>query len=139
MRVLLNDKVWDKDAIVALLNANPKAVARALLVIYANQTADERRIGETVEHNGIGFSGKDSEFLSDVAVKWQRWGRWASARQCAAVRRCMVHYHRQILQHMLDTNPNATKIVGRYIHVPAAIVAPAQQPVTEQSLYGRFA
>lgn len=44
-----------KEAITHLLATNDKAVARALLVVYANQTSDEQRSEETKYHNGEGF------------------------------------------------------------------------------------
>ena len=44
-----------KDAIVKLLETNDKAVARALVVLYKNQTADEQRTEDTKYRNGEGF------------------------------------------------------------------------------------
>lgn len=113
MKVLYKGKIWDKDAIQALIDGNDMAVARALMVVYANQTADEQAAGDTKHHNGVGFTGRDAEFLSDVAVKWKRWGRWASARQCNAVRKAIKKYHRQLLQHMLDTKEGAVLVTAK--------------------------
>jgi hypothetical protein len=113
MRVLINDKVWDKEAVQALIDRNDQAVARALLVIYANQTADEQASYSTHHNNGVGFTGNDAEWLTDIAVKWQKWGRWASQRQCNAVRKAIRKYHRQLLQHMLDTQPGARLVDAR--------------------------
>ena len=45
---------------------------RALTVVYMNQTADERRVEQTIEHNGIGFSGPDAEILSSFARQYQQ-------------------------------------------------------------------
>jgi len=53
-------KQWTKAAIVDLLNSNPRAVERALLAIYAAQTAGEQLAGTTCEQNGVGFTGADA-------------------------------------------------------------------------------
>lgn len=112
MRVLYQDKVWGKDEIQALIDTNDTAVARALLVVYANQTADERADGQTKHLNGVGFSGRDAEWLSDIARKWQRYGRWASRKQLNAVRKAMRRYWRQMLMEMVQ-NKGAVEIKGR--------------------------
>lgn len=40
---------------------------KGLTTIYEYQTADEQRIGDTAEHNGVGFTGADGEILSSFA------------------------------------------------------------------------
>ncbi len=102
MQVLLNAKVWDRTAIETLLAQNDEAVGRALMVVYANQTADEKSSLTTRHVNGKGFTSHDAAWLTDIAVKWQRWRRWASPKQCNAVRRAIGKYHRQLLQHLID-------------------------------------
>ena len=124
MKVFLKGKIWDEDAVKNLIDTNDQAVARALMVVYANQTADEKASYETKHNNGVGFTGRDAAWLTDVAKKWQRWGRWASARQCDAVRKAIRKYHRQILQHMLDANPDA-------VLVDRTFVMPVQQQPTQ--------
>lgn len=44
-----------KDYIIQLLKTNDKAIARALLVLTARQTEDERQIEATRYRNGKGF------------------------------------------------------------------------------------
>ena len=44
-----------KDSILKLLETNDKAVARALLVVNANQTASEQMHEATINRNGMGF------------------------------------------------------------------------------------
>lgn len=115
MKVMLNGKIWDKDEIVALIERNDAAVARALMIVYENQTVDEKSRQTTCHHNGVGFTARDAAFLSDIAKKWKIWGRWASKRQCDAVRAVIKKYHRQILQHMLDNQPGAVLVTGRAV------------------------
>lgn len=60
-------KKWSKDEIREMLMVSDKAVARGLVMIYSLQTDSERNESMTVEHNGVGFSGVDAEFLSSLA------------------------------------------------------------------------
>lgn len=58
---------WSKDKIVQLLETNDKAVARALVRLNANQTADEQD-QETVKYQ----NGKDSDHAMLVwDLPWQ--------------------------------------------------------------------
>jgi hypothetical protein len=126
MRVRIKDKIWDKEALTELLNRNDEAVGRALVVVFNNQTADEKAAFVTKHNNGEGFTGRDAEWLTDIARKWLIYRRWASPRQLAAVRKAIVKYHRQILEHMADHTPGAERIVGRL--KAAADPAPTQGP-----------
>jgi hypothetical protein len=134
MKVQIGDKTWDKDALHALLDRNDEAVGRALMVVYGNQTADERAAFATKHHNGVGFTGADAEWLTDIAKKWQTWRRWASARQCNAVRKSIKKYHRQILEHMLENTPGAVLVAAR--EKPAPVVP--MPPVSTTPVYGMF-
>lgn len=112
MRVRYNGRIWDKDAIQDLIDTNDVAVSRALMVVFDNQTTAEKDAGVTTITNGIGFTGRDAEFLTDIANKWRRWGRWASQKQLNAVRKCIRKYHRQLLLEMAE-KPGAEVIKGR--------------------------
>jgi hypothetical protein len=68
---------------------------RALLAIYAHQTAYEQSAGATTEDNGVGFSGTDAEFLSSVASQAKR-GRQLSEKQMVYVRKRMGKYANQL-------------------------------------------
>lgn len=91
-------KIWDREAVHQLLETNATALARAVLTIYARQTATEQGAGETVESNGRGFSGYDAPFLSDIAVKLPRYDNRMTAGQRARVLPLMKRYWRQILE-----------------------------------------
>ena len=68
---------------------------RALTVVYMNQTADEQRVQQTIEHNGIGFSGPDAEILSSFARQYQQRGS-LSPRQMHVLRRKIPSYAGQV-------------------------------------------
>ena len=60
-------KIWKKEEIKKMLQTNDNAVLRGIVVIYSLQTDDEKKAEETVEHNGVGFSGVDAAFMSSLA------------------------------------------------------------------------
>jgi len=68
---------------------------RALTVVYRNQTADEQHAQQTIEHNGIGFSGPDAEILSSFAQQYQRRGS-LSPKQMNLLRRKIPSYAGQV-------------------------------------------
>lgn len=49
------------------LRTNERWAVQGLLRVYANQTSDEQHAHETREHNGIGFTSLDAEYLSACA------------------------------------------------------------------------
>lgn len=91
-------KVWNREAVHQLLETNAVALSRAILTIYARQTAAEKASGSTVEHNGRGFSGRDAAFLSDIAQKLPRYENRLTPRQRAKVLPLMKRYWRQLLE-----------------------------------------
>ena len=88
-------RTWTEDEIRELVQTNDKVLYGALKKLYACQTADEQSIGETVEHNGVGFNGVDSKILSSMAEFLNRNG-YLSAKQKVLVRRKMVKYTKQL-------------------------------------------
>ena len=65
---------WSKDRIVHLLETNDKAVARALVRLNANQTADEQD-QETVKYqNGKGFRPCHARMGSSMAKFFEKRG-----------------------------------------------------------------
>lgn len=83
-----------------LLDRSDKAVERALVVLYARQTADEQATGTTREHNGQGFNGTDAELLSSFAQQIER-GRSLTERQLFYARKKVRKYARQLLEEAL--------------------------------------
>jgi hypothetical protein len=77
---------------------------RAMLTVFARQTADEKSAGATVYMNGVGFSGVDAEILTSFAkqylAKQQRWGATArlSEKQTALLLKKMPKYAAQVLE-----------------------------------------
>jgi len=96
-----------KESVLAILN-NPggstqkfphsRIINRMLQAMYARQTRDEQAMAVTVHNNGVGFSGRDSEFLSDVAAKTAKKGDFWTPKQAAAVAKCLTHYTAQLIE-----------------------------------------
>lgn len=88
-------RIWTEDEIRRLVQENDKVLYGALLKLYGEQTKDEQDDGETKHHNGVGFNGADSRFLSSVAEFLKQRG-FLTPKQKAAVRRKLVKYNRQL-------------------------------------------
>lgn len=52
-----------------LLKTNNKALLRAIVLIYDNQTPEEKDKGESIENNYIGFNKIDAKEMGDIAKK----------------------------------------------------------------------
>jgi hypothetical protein len=86
-----------KDEILKLLTESDRAVERAVLAIYARQTADERAIEATTMHNGMGFGAFDAEFLTSLAKRLES-GRHLTPEQMKHARKKMLRYTRQLIE-----------------------------------------
>lgn len=86
------------------IKTNVAMAYEVLTTIFDMQTAEEQASDMTVEHNGVGFSGTDAEFLSSVAKqligKQEKYGKdtaYLSAKQTEYVQKIMPKYARQYL------------------------------------------
>lgn len=50
-------------------------VGRALVAVFKNQTADERKSKDTITHNGVGFAPMDAKSGSLTAMYFMKHGR----------------------------------------------------------------
>jgi hypothetical protein len=100
------------DTIRDLLNRSNAAVERALIVLYARQTADEQATETARYQNGRGFSAVDAEILSSFACQVQakvgqtssylgrerKLGECLSPKQMDIARRKVVRYVKQLAE-----------------------------------------
>lgn len=84
-----------KLAIQQAIDSNDRAVYKALLIIYNQQTDSEKAIDSTTDHNAVGFSAFDAEILSSFAKQVQE-RRSLSIRQLAVARPKIRRYWRQL-------------------------------------------
>lgn len=79
------------------LATDPMWAQRALLKIYEFQTIDERKMQNTVYHNGVGFTGTDGKILTSLAKQYQKYGR-LSEKQMAILFKKMPKYWMQVVK-----------------------------------------
>jgi hypothetical protein len=87
---------WNKVTIQTLLATNPRAVEKALVVIYNNQTNSEQHSDSTEDANGIGFSGVHARSGSYYA-KWVISGKHLDGKHLEKARKIAMKYHRQLI------------------------------------------
>lgn len=77
------------------LEGNSVWALKALLRIYDNQTEAEQAAGETVEENGIGFTGCDANILTSFAEGYKKYGK-LTPKQMELLHRKIGKYATQI-------------------------------------------
>ncbi len=65
---------YTREMIMEMLNRNDRAVCRALLVLFNNQTQVEQSSEHTLVWNGKGFTGADARMGTSMAKQYQRVG-----------------------------------------------------------------
>lgn len=88
-------RIWTEDEIRTLVQTNDTVLYRALKKLYDEQTVEEQASRETVEHNGRGFNGIDSKFLSSVSEFLIARG-FLTDKQKAYTRRKLIKYTKQL-------------------------------------------
>jgi transcription termination factor NusB len=91
------------DELKELVKTNPRARERALMVLFARQTATEQDAEMTTERNGVGFTSYDADLLSSFAKQVienrgnRPHGQRLSARQHEVAAKRLPKYARQLL------------------------------------------
>lgn len=85
-----------KEYIQKLVTTNDRALYRAILAIYKNQTMSERNMQATTEHNGVGFTGVDGAFMSSLAEQILK-RKALSEKQLVSARKIMPKYWKQLM------------------------------------------
>lgn len=93
------------------ISSNPKQANKALITIYGNQTTSEQNTEQTIEYNGIGFSGKDAKFLTSLAKNLMKYGSLTEKQQ-ACVSRIMPRYAGQLIE--MSIKSGKIKKIGSY-------------------------
>lgn len=86
---------YSKEDMKVLLEKRNDAVIRAIIVLYTFQTKAEQEIGETTQHNGVGFNGTDGGILSSFAEQLNK-GRKLSEKQMIIAKKKIVKYAGQL-------------------------------------------
>ena len=91
-----NQKQW-KAYLQNLLKTREGALLKAILIIYENQTHEEKCAGESVEDNGIGFNKFDAITMSEIAKKLKN-GQGISPKEIALAKITMPKYWKQLMR-----------------------------------------
>lgn len=91
----MENRIWNRSEIEALIFANDRAVERGIVAIYERQTADEKSTESTNHHNNIGFSGWTAKKGSYYA-KWILSGRRLTGHHLENARKIALHHAGQI-------------------------------------------
>jgi hypothetical protein len=83
--------------IIAVLNSNPKAVERAMVVLYDRQTADEKATSTTRHHNQRGFSGSTDK-RGTYYARWVLGGRRLTGHHLDKARQIALKHRRQLVE-----------------------------------------
>lgn len=89
-------KTWNRNEIDALLTSNPRAVERAMVVLYDLQTQDEKSAETTRHHNGVGFSSNAAR-KGTYYARWVLGGRHLTGRHLEGARRIALRHSRQLV------------------------------------------
>jgi hypothetical protein len=87
--------IWNEAKISILLRANDRAVEKAMIAIYDNQTADEKSQSSTKHTNGRGFRANHASKGSYYA-RWVLSGKRLSGKHLENARIIALQYVRQL-------------------------------------------
>ena len=76
---MMKQTSWTRWRILKLLEENDRAVEKALLVVYHNQRADEKRDERTKHRNLTGFCKRDGNIMASMAKHCIRTGHLTEA------------------------------------------------------------
>lgn len=79
-----------------LLKTNDKALLKAIVLIYDNQTPEEKEKGRSIENNRIGFNKIDAKEMGDIARKIKA-GKTLTKGELAKSRNKMQKYWKQLM------------------------------------------
>lgn len=94
-----------KDQLVSTLRFqlinNPARAIKALLTLYDYQTQDEKEVGKTQHHNGVGFMQRDDKILTSLAKFYLDNGRLSPAQEALLMSK-IGKYAGQLISHSLS-------------------------------------
>lgn len=93
--MMTSEKKWSVEEIREMLDTNPKAVVRGVVVLFKLQTDEEQAADETRVHNKQGFNAFDAEILSSFAKQLLA-GRTLSEKQFSIAKKKIRKYARQL-------------------------------------------
>lgn len=90
-----NQRQWES-YLKNLIKINDRALLRSIILIYNNQTNEEKEKGESIEENKVGFSNIDAYEMGRIAFKIKS-GQPLSKGELAKSRNKMQKYWKQLM------------------------------------------
>lgn len=90
-----NQKQWEK-YLRNLIRTNEKALLKSIMIIYNNQTFEEKEAGTSIYENKIGFNRFDSKEMMRIARKIKQ-GTHLTESEIAHARIVMPKYWKQLM------------------------------------------
>ena len=89
-----------KEYIIKEIRNNDLALKKAILLVYQNQTTEEKIQNESIERNNLGFNKWDGPYLTGIAKKILK-GKNLTPKDLAICRNKISHYWKQIMNKSL--------------------------------------
>lgn len=102
-------KIWNEEQIKWLIISNESVLYSCLRKLYDCQTEEEKAIGNTQEHNGIGFNAYDAPFLSAMIKDLNKYGNLTYG-QREKTKMILQKYSKQLAK--MANNPKYSKEVN---------------------------
>lgn len=94
------EKEWET-YLKNLVSTNDKALFEAIVLVYNNQTDEEKARYESVEDNNVGFTKWDAQEMSEMAIAIKD-GKTLTPGQIAKARNKMKKYWKQLMQNSIQ-------------------------------------
>jgi hypothetical protein len=92
----MENKIWSANEIRENLQTKDLWVYRGLMTLYERQTKQEKRVGDAVENNHMGFSGGgEAEFGTAMAETYKKF-RHLTPKQMLATRKIVLRHVNQL-------------------------------------------
>lgn len=98
-------KYWTEEEIKNKIDESDKALYQCLRILYNQQTDEEKAVGNTQEHNGIGFNAYDAPYLSAMIKSLDKWGHLTNG-QKEKTRPLIKKYSKQLAKLANDKKYN---------------------------------
>ena len=104
-------KLLNEEQIRYWINKSDEVLYLALKELYNCQTEEEKFVGNTSEHNGIGFNPYDAPFLSAMVVSLNQYGHLTKG-QKEKTRPMILKYSKQLTNIANDKKFNKEVMVN---------------------------
>ena len=89
-------KYWTEEEMKNIISKSNKALYNCLRQLYDQQTDEEKNVGNTQEHNGVGFNAYDAPFLSAMIKSLDQYGHLTNG-QLEKTRPLLMKYSKQLV------------------------------------------